>query len=54
MGVGWFGMAMGLGFVLSFGYWCTDFLIIQRAIAATLANSHDAAALAKRLWLRAV
>src|SRR4051794_14760616 len=24
MGVEWFGMAMGLGFVLSFGYWCTD------------------------------
>jgi len=21
---------MGLGFVLSFGYWCTDFLVIQR------------------------
>ena len=26
MGVEWFGMVMGLGFVLSFGYWCTDFL----------------------------
>ena len=25
---------MGLGFVLSFGYWCTDFLVIQRAMAA--------------------
>jgi SSS family solute:Na+ symporter len=34
MGVEWFGMAMGLGFVLSFGYWCTDFLIVQRAMAA--------------------
>ena len=34
MGVGWFGMVMGLGFVLSFGYWCTDFLVIQRAMAA--------------------
>src|SRR5689334_3382859 len=34
MGVGWFGMAMGLGFVLSFGYWCTDFLVVQRAMAA--------------------
>ncbi len=33
MGVEWFGMAMGLGFVLSFGYWCTDFLTIQRAMA---------------------
>ncbi len=34
MGVEWFGLAMGLGFVLSFGYWCTDFLVIQRAMAA--------------------
>jgi solute:Na+ symporter, SSS family len=34
MGVEWFGMLMGLGFVLSFGYWCTDFLVIQRAMAA--------------------
>jgi SSS family solute:Na+ symporter len=24
----------GLGFVLSFGYWCTNFLIVQRAMAA--------------------
>src|SRR5256714_8357784 len=30
----WFGLAMGLGFVLSFGYWCTDFLVVQRAMAA--------------------
>jgi solute:Na+ symporter, SSS family len=34
LGVEWFGLAMGLGFVLSFGYWCTDFLVIQRAMAA--------------------
>jgi SSS family solute:Na+ symporter len=34
MGVEWFGLAMGLGFVLSFGYWCTDFLVVQRAMAA--------------------
>jgi solute:Na+ symporter, SSS family len=34
MGVEWFSMAMGLGFVLSFGYWCTDFLVVQRAMAA--------------------
>src|SRR5689334_23530589 len=25
---------MRLGFVLSFGYWCTDFLVVQRAMAA--------------------
>src|SRR5204863_925843 len=40
MGIGWFGMVMGLGFVLSFGYWCTDFLVVQRAMAA---NSMSAA-----------
>ena len=34
LGVGWFSLVMGLGFVLSFGYWCTDFLVIQRAMAA--------------------
>jgi SSS family solute:Na+ symporter len=34
LGVEWFGMVMGLGFVLSFGYWCTDFLVVQRAMAA--------------------
>src|SRR5258705_6443010 len=39
MGVEWFGMVMGLGFVLSFGYWCTDFLVIQRAMAADSMNA---------------
>jgi SSS family solute:Na+ symporter len=39
MGVEWFGMVMGLGFVLSFGYWCTDFLVIQRAMAARSMNA---------------
>ena len=39
MGVEWFGMAMGLGFVLSFGYWCTDFLVVQRAMAADSMNA---------------
>jgi SSS family solute:Na+ symporter len=34
MGVEWLPMIMGLGFVLSFGYWCTDFLVVQRALAA--------------------
>lgn len=39
MGVEWFGVAMGLGFVLSFGYWCTDFLVVQRAMAAKDMNA---------------
>lgn len=34
LGVEWYGIAAGLGFVLSFGYWCTNFLIVQRAMAA--------------------
>jgi solute:Na+ symporter, SSS family len=34
MGVELFGMIAGLGFVLSFGYWCTNFLVVQRAMAA--------------------
>ncbi len=34
MGVNVWQMAMGLGFVLSFGYWCTDFLVVQRAMVA--------------------
>src|SRR5438552_12592419 len=38
-GIEWFGLVMGLGFVLSFGYWCTDFLVVQRAMAADSMNS---------------
>jgi solute:Na+ symporter, SSS family len=34
LGVEWYGILFGLGFVLSFGYWCTNFLIVQRAFAA--------------------
>lgn len=34
MGIEIFGLVMGLGFVLSFGYWCTDFLVVQRALAS--------------------
>ena len=34
MAVQWFAIVLGLGFVVSFGYWCTDFLVIQRALAA--------------------
>ena len=34
MGVELFGLVAGLGFVLSFGYWCTNFLVVQRAMAA--------------------
>ncbi|OGV06923.1 MAG: Na+/galactose cotransporter [Stygiobacter sp. RIFOXYC12_FULL_38_8] len=30
----WGGIVLGLGFVLSFGYWTTDFLVVQRAFSA--------------------
>ena len=39
MGVDWIAMTFGLGFVLSFGYWCTDFLVVQRAMAAKSMNA---------------
>ncbi|HEU5396462.1 MAG TPA: sodium:solute symporter family protein [Verrucomicrobiae bacterium] len=39
MGVDIFAMVFGLGFVLSFGYWCTNFLVVQRAMAAKNMNA---------------
>jgi SSS family solute:Na+ symporter len=43
MGVHWTGIIFGLGFVISFGYWTTDFLVVQRVLAA---NSLRAARMA--------
>jgi len=34
MGIHWTGIVFGLGAVLSFGYWTTDFLVVQRILAA--------------------
>jgi SSS family solute:Na+ symporter len=34
MGVHWTGIVLGLGFVISFGYWTTDFLVVQRVLSA--------------------
>jgi SSS family transporter len=34
MGIDWFGMVFGLGLAVSFGYWCTDFLQVQRVLVA--------------------
>jgi SSS family solute:Na+ symporter len=34
MFIHWAGIILGLGFVLSFGYWTTDFLVVQRAFSA--------------------
>src|SRR5579862_7801133 len=34
MGIHWTGIVLGLGWVISFGYWNTDFLVVQRIFAA--------------------
>jgi SSS family solute:Na+ symporter len=34
MGLHFMSLIFGLGFVMSFGYWCTDFLVVQRAMIA--------------------
>jgi SSS family solute:Na+ symporter len=39
MGVHWTGIVFGLGFAVSFGYWTTDFLVVQRVLAANSLRS---------------
>ena len=39
LGVNWVALVLGLGFVLSFGYWTTDFLVVQRAMASKNINA---------------
>ncbi|MDQ2841916.1 MAG: sodium:solute symporter family protein [Acidobacteriota bacterium] len=34
MGIHWTGIVFGLGFVIAFGYWTTDFLVVQRVLTA--------------------
>ena len=34
MGLHWLGIILGLAWVISFGYWTTDFLVVQRVFAA--------------------
>src|SRR5438128_12449388 len=34
LGIHWTGIVLGLGFVISFGYWTTDFLVVQRVLSA--------------------
>ena len=34
MGINWVGIVFGLGLVISFGYWTTDFLVVQRVLSA--------------------
>jgi len=39
MGINFMSLIFGLGFVMSFGYWCTDFLVVQRAMIAKNMNA---------------
>jgi len=39
MGVHWIGLVFGLGFLISFGYWTTDFLVVQRVLSANSLRS---------------
>src|ERR1700749_744036 len=39
MGVHWTGIVFGLGFAISFGDWTTDFLVVQRELAANSLRS---------------
>ena len=39
MGVHWTGIVFGLGWVISFGYWTTDFLVVQRVLSANSLRS---------------
>src|ERR1700740_2761440 len=34
MGIHWTGIVFGLGAIISFGYWTTDFLVVQRILSA--------------------
>ena len=34
MGIHWVGIVFGLGAIISFGYWTTDFLVVQRVLSA--------------------
>ena len=39
MGLHFTTLIFGLGFAMSFGYWCTDFLVVQRAMIARNMNA---------------
>ncbi|MBO3752622.1 sodium:solute symporter family protein [Streptosporangiaceae bacterium NEAU-GS5] len=39
LGANWIGIVLGLGFILSFGYWTTNFAEVQRALSARNTNA---------------
>ncbi|HVJ09078.1 MAG TPA: sodium:solute symporter family protein [Acidisarcina sp.] len=54
MGVHWTGIVFGLGFVISFGYWTTDFLVVQRVLAANSLRSAQMAPIIASVFKMAV
>jgi SSS family solute:Na+ symporter len=54
MGVHWTGIVFGLGFVISFGYWTTDFLVVQRVLSANNLRSAKMAPILGSMFKMAV
>ncbi len=54
MGIHWTGLVFGLGFAVSFGYWTTDFLVVQRVLAANSLRSARLAPVIGALFKMAV
>jgi len=54
MGIHWTGIVFGLGFVISFGYWTTDFLVVQRVLAANSLRSAQMAPIIASVFKMAV
>jgi SSS family solute:Na+ symporter len=54
MGVHWTGIVFGLGFVISFGYWTTDFLVVQRVLSANNLRSAKMAPIIGAMFKMAV
>jgi SSS family solute:Na+ symporter len=54
MGIHWTGIVFGLGFVISFGYWTTDFLVVQRVLSANSLRSAQMAPIIGSVFKMAV
>jgi solute:Na+ symporter, SSS family len=54
MGVHWTGIVFGLGFCISFGYWTTDFLVVQRVLSANSLRSAQMAPIIASIFKMAV
>src|SRR5512143_2135262 len=54
MGIDWIGIVFGLGAVISMGYWTTDFLVVQRVLAAKDLRSAELAPIIGAVFKMAV